>query len=86
MAKIITNNKEFKIIELSQEELFSIGGLALCDGCNSKLTKGFYIAVLNSTYCESDYLNWSKNAVRYDEDISYENAKFSRMKAYFNLQ
>ncbi|MDE3744065.1 hypothetical protein [Maribacter polysaccharolyticus] len=85
MAKIIDNPKGFKVIELDRDEFFSIGGMSLCDGCNQKMKKGFFIAVLNRSYCEEDYHSWSERAVRYQEDIDYELTKFNQMKSIFNL-
>jgi len=86
MAKIVPNEKGFKVIELSMTELVSIGGLSICDSSNRAMAKGYYIAVLNHTYCEEEYFKWLKRAVRYDEDISYELTSFNRMAKTFNLK
>ncbi len=86
MARILPNAKGFKIIELTKEELFSIGGgLSICDICCAKMDKGFYIPVLNSTYCQKDYERWNESAIRYAEDIPYELLKFKQMKQIFNI-
>ena len=85
MAKIILNKKGFKIIEMSIMEFQSIGGLSICDRCNSMMRKGFFIAVLNSSYCEDDFNRWLKSAIRYDEDIPYELSKFKEMKNMLNI-
>lgn len=80
MAKIIPNPKGFKIIRMTKQEFFSIGGLSVCDCCNSLMDEGFYIAVLNRAYCQQDFNRWLKSAIRYDEDIPYEISKFQEMK------
>lgn len=53
MAKQIENEKGFLIIETTLSEMASIGSLGICDYCNNKTTKGYYIAVLNSWYCQN---------------------------------
>lgn len=85
MAKIVSNKKGFKIIEMSTLEFLFIGGQSICDCCNEMMLKGFYIPVLNSAYCEKDFNQWLKSAIRYDEDISYELSKFELMKKTLNI-
>lgn len=85
MAKIVSNKKGFKIIEMSTMEFLFIGGQAICDCCNEIMLKGFYIPVLNSAYCEEDFNRWIESAIRYNEDIPYELSKFELMKKTLNL-
>ena len=85
MAEIISNIKGFKIIKLSIMEMMSIGGYSICDSCNETMLHGYFIAVLNSVYCERDYEQWMDCTIRYDEDIHYELMKFREMALIFNL-
>lgn len=85
MAKIVTNAKGFKVIKLDYNEFLSTGGLSICDGCSRLMSEGYYIPVLNSSYCEKDYKEWLERAIRYDEDLSYEEMKFKEMKRFFNI-
>ena len=86
MANVIPNDKGFKVLELSMEEFQSIGGLSMCDGCNQAMFKGYYISVLNYSYCEEDYKNWEARSIKYDEDIPYELSNFNRMKQLLKVQ
>lgn len=79
---VIANSKNFKILELSSYELISTGGLSICDCCNTFMVKGYFVAVLNMTYCEEHYNLWLKEAVNYTEDKSFENFTFERMKNF----
>lgn len=58
MAKIVENKKGFKVLELSMIEFQSIGGLSICDSCNKAMFKGYWVAVLNYSYCQEDYFKW----------------------------
>lgn len=82
MAKEIQNIKSFKILEMNSKEFFSTGGLSICDSCCTPMEKGYYIAVLNSAYCEKHYLQWYENAINYPEDRSFESMVFERMKTH----
>lgn len=79
MASIVENKKGFKILKLNYKEFLSTGGLSICDGCNKIMFEGYYIAVLNYSYCKEDYEEWIKSAIKYDEDLSYEESKFNSM-------
>lgn len=85
MAKIHTNDKGFLIIKMSNEEFLSIGGLSRCDGCNTLMEEGYYIAVLNYAYCKKDFNEWYDRAERYPEDSSYERRNFNRMCQIMNI-
>ena len=86
MAKIVTNKKGFKIIKLDYNEFLSTGGLSICDGCCKLMSEGYHIPVLNSSHCEKDYQEWLERAIRYDEDLSYEEMKFKQMKINLNIK
>lgn len=85
MASIIENKKGFKIIELSITELNQIGGLGICDSCNSAAFSGYYIAVLNMWYCPNCYHSFLERAKWYQEDSKIENQNFENMCKTFNL-
>ena len=81
---IIESEKLFKILKLTRKELFSIGGYSICDQCCKPITEGYYISVLNQTYCKEHYDQWIKDAVNYPEDHEYENFTFKRMIQLIN--
>ncbi|CAH8296100.1 hypothetical protein EV196_11342 [Mariniflexile fucanivorans] len=80
MSKIVPNDKGFKIIEMSTMEFLFIGGQSICDVCNEKMLKGYYISVLNRAYCQKHFNEWLNTAIRYEEDIPYELSKFEAMR------
>lgn len=88
MAKIIDNDKEFKVISLSTEDAASLGfgidgsGTCICMRCNKGCLSGdiYYIAALNDTMCKNCYEKWVKSAKRYAEDIPIENRNFNYYK------
>lgn len=89
MAKIVENPKGFKVIEIPRieivEKLVEYGIVGICDYCEKSDTNSYYIAVLNRWYCPKCYRNWLKRAVRYTEDIPFENRHFELYKRIFNL-
>lgn len=84
MAKEIQNIKKFKILEMTSKEFYSTGGFSICDSCSKKMDKGYFIPVLNMSYCTEHYLKWFKDAFRYPEDIPFEEYKFTQMKTFLN--
>lgn len=80
MAEIVKNDKGFKVLKMSLEEVNSIGGLGICDFCNAASHEGYYIAVLNMWYCPKCYKEWISRAKYYPEDASIENKNFEYMK------
>lgn len=84
MAIEIKNQLHFKVLEMSSNELLSTGGLSICDNCCVPMQKGYYIAVLNMTYCKEHYFNWLKNAINYPEDRNYESFVYNRMIDFIN--
>lgn len=101
MAKIVNNDKGFKVISLSEEEAVSIGfGIwyrndedtddlhtCICMNCNKGCLSGdiYYIAVLNDTMCKDCYEKWLKSATRYTEDIPVEDRNFNYYKEALGL-
>ena len=93
MAKIVNNDKGFKVISLSTRDAASLGfgidgsGACVCMHCNKYCTDGdiYYIAVLNDTMCKSCYEHWLKEAERYSEDTPIEERNFNRYKKILGL-
>ena len=93
MAKIVSNDKGFKVISLSTEDAASLGfgidgsGTCICMHCNKGCRSGdiYYIAVLNDTMCKKCYERWIKSATRYAEDIPIENRNFNYYKEWLCL-
>ena len=80
MARIVTNNKGFRVIEICDFEMVSaLSSLTLCDSCINSVENGFYIAAMNVWYCEGCYQEWLRSAIRYDEDKNIEERNFKRM-------
>lgn len=89
MAYIVNNPKGFKVIQINRAELLGklsqLGSVGICDFCNNTSTKGYYIAVLNSWYCEKCYKNWLIRAKYYVEDLDIEKRNFETLKKIFGL-
>lgn len=100
MAKIVDNDKGFKVISLSTEEAEKLNwGIwtrneddtedecyFLCMNCNHCIEDElYYIAVLNDTMCKDCYKEWLKNAKRYSEDIPIEDRNFNYYKEKLSL-
>ena len=93
MAKIVNNDKGFKVISLSTKDATSLGfglycsGACVCMHCNKVCVSGdiYYIAVLNDTMCKDCYEEWLKDAKRYSEDIPIEDRNFNYCKETLDL-
>lgn len=93
MAKIVNNDKGFKVISLSTKDATSLGfglycsGACVCMHCNKVCVSGdiYYIAVLNDTMCKDCYEEWLKDAKRYSEDIPIEDRNFNYCKETLGL-
>jgi hypothetical protein len=86
MAKIIENSKNFKVIEVSADEVIEkFGGLGICDWCNKNFSNFFYIPVLNQCYCQECYDNWMKRAINHKEDHKHENKVFKYAKKQLDI-
>ncbi len=80
MAELVQNKKGFKVLKMILDEVNHVGGLGICDYCNTASTEGYYIAVLNMWYCPKCYNEWYLRAKYYKEDADVENRNFNRMK------
>lgn len=77
MARIYENDKGFKVIRTdNMSEVLKLGGVAMCDSCNQFNRIGYYIAVLNSWYCDKCFNEWYEQATYYKEDAHIERACF----------
>ena len=82
MAKIVDNNKRFKVICMNNDEAANLGfgivpGDCICMRCNDIIQDEiYYIAVLNDVMCKSCYEKWYTNATHYKDDAEYENRYF----------
>lgn len=87
MAKVIENEKGFKVIEISLSECANkLGGLGICDSCNNAAFNHKYIAVLNSCYCNKCYEDFETNATYYPEDSKFENINFEATKSKLGIK
>ena len=93
MAKIVENEKGFRLIEVSSEEMREIhpgmkgaDWFPICDSCaRGGLEKGIYIAVLNRWFCPECCEKWYSAAVHYPGDASVEERNFNRYKEILGL-
>ena len=82
MAKIIKNDKGFKVICMNNDEATKLGfgiwsGTSICISCNELIfDEIYYIAVLNDVMCKKCYEKWYENATYFKEDAQYENKYF----------
>ena len=53
-------------------ELSFIGGLGICDSCNSHPDYGYLVPVLGWYLCPECFEDWSQRCVNYPEDQWYE--------------
>lgn len=80
MAEIVENSKGFKVIKMSSVETCqALGGMGICDCCNTGPREGYYIAVLNSWYCEKCYKSFIDYAHNYPEDRRIESNNFEKV-------
>ena len=93
MAKIVNNDKGFKVISLSIKDAASLGfgpygsGACVCMNCNKDCLSGniYYVAVLNDTMCKDCYEKWLKRATRYADDALYEEQNFNYYREALGL-
>lgn len=90
MAKVLKNNKNFRVIKLNSLDDIERCGFGfrnnksntievVCDNCNKLCNSNeelYYVAVLNRLFCKDCYFNWYSRAQRYAEDIPYEEKLF----------
>lgn len=73
MPKLVNKTKQgYKVIPVTLLQIHQIGGLGICDSCNSGSLNFQYIGVLNSAYCQSCFKEWESVAKYYPEDIPVE--------------
>ena len=77
MKKVITKGGLIAYKTTSQE-LQLIGGLGICDECNTAPGSGYLVPVLNHWMCDKCYEDWQRRAKRYPEDdpIEQKNARY----------
>ncbi len=76
MARIVQNNKDFKVIALESKELEYLHFGNICFKCNRKILKdeeAYYIAVLHDIVDKECYEKWLERAENYPEDRNIEN-------------
>ena len=83
MAKIVNNDKGFKVICMSSNEAANIKfgiipGSCICMQCKNPISgKIYYIAALNGTMCKSCYKKWNETAIHHEYDAKQENKYFN---------
>ncbi|MCY4781765.1 hypothetical protein ORI89_19115 [Sphingobacterium sp. UT-1RO-CII-1] len=85
MAKIIKNDKGFKVISCSMSETTKFCGMGICDCCSKAAFNGYIVCVLVRWYCEECYQEWNKEATYYPEDVNYELSMFNQFKKVLNI-
>ena len=93
MAKIVENEKGFRLIEIGSEEMREIhpemrgaDWFPICDSCaRGGLEKGVYVAVLNRWLCPECCEKWYSAEVRYPGDARVEERNFNRYKEILGL-
>lgn len=88
MARIVKNDKGFKVISMSVTEAKIIGfgiddfgkTVIVCDKCGYSIDNSlYYVATLHYALCPKCYHEWYEHAKRFDEDESYENKHFEEV-------
>ena len=86
--KKVENEKGFLVLEITREEMLSklaiYGSVGVCDSCMKSPDVGYYIAVLNQWFCKECFDSWMQRAVRYKDDIPYEEKNFEVYKRLFS--
>lgn len=88
MAEIVNNKQGFRVIKLNNNDLINVGFGHICDRCGNSFIKPYeiyYIAVLNMAFCKKCYENWISKAIKYKEDIRYEESNFEFYAKQLNL-
>ena len=90
MAKIIENEKGFKVIEIDYLEMLKIGCGNICDHCGEPhYGMGYYVAVMNRWLCPTCYENWylfaTNYATEHNADGRIETKNFERFKTLLGL-
>lgn len=86
--KDVKNEKGFLVIEITRAEMVNklaqYGCIGVCDSCMTAPEVGYYIAVLNQWFCKECFDSWYERAVRYKEDIPYEEKNYEVYKRLFS--
>ncbi len=97
MATIVTNDKQFRIIKLNSDEAIKLCKFGItfdgeefliCDNCNDLIIEEkelYYISAMNRLFCKKCYEDWYATAIRYKEDIPYEEKYFNTYAKLLNL-
>lgn len=87
MARVVINNKGFKVIHMSVSEAKIIGfgidyfgkRVIVCDKCFRPINDNvYYVATLKQCLCTSCYFKWYEHAKKYNDDESYETKNFKK--------
>jgi len=84
MATKVENEKGFLVLKVDKQDFDNIGSPGICDFCNKFMKEGYYIAALNSIYCEECYEDWLTYATRYMSDIHIEERRYAIYEKAFN--
>lgn len=85
MARIVKNDKGFKVISMPISEARAIGfgfdyfgkRVVICDRCSEYINDNvYYVATLKQCLCASCYFKWYEHAKRYNDDMPYEIKNF----------
>lgn len=68
----------YVVYETTLLEVCRLGGIGICDRCNTLPARGYLIPILNRYYCKECYERWSETAIYYPEDLWVEekNSKY----------
>lgn len=74
MAKLITNEKGFKVISLTRtEEVALFDDWGYCEACEEICERGFLIPMLETYFCPRCYNAWLPGATHYKcEEVKEE--------------
>lgn len=91
MAKVIENEKGFKVIEVSAKEMILIDNFNICDRCGTQhFGNGYYVAALNRWFCPGCYEEWYRNATNfatpYNADGAVEEKNFTIFKMRLGME
>ena len=68
---------EFLVIEATAREMFvAVGSPGICDYCDAKPEKGYYVAVMNSWYCPECFERFKRMSKHFAEDRPVEVRNF----------
>lgn len=86
MAKIIENEKGFKVIEVTGREMLKIGCGNICDNCaEMESGTGYYVAVLNRWFCPECYEKWYRDATNYANEYNADGRVEAKNFAFIKM-